>query len=76
MNQKITLDALGKNTVSVKTQQYTTIDGKEYALGQPHRKAYQNSAKGRENVQNELPQPQQDSIFLIWGDSPTVVPSQ
>ena len=72
MITKIILDMLNEKSVSVKTQQYTTVDGIEYAIGQPHRKAYINSIRGREEVENELPQEQQNAIFAIWGDAPTV----
>ena len=72
MITKIILDMLNEKSVSVKTQQYTTVDGIEYAIGQPHRKAYINSIRGREEVQNELPQAQASAIFSVWGDSPTV----
>ena len=72
MIEKITLDMLTQDSVSVKKQQYTIIDETEYAIGKPHRKAYVNSARGREEVENELPQEQQNAIFAIWGDAPTV----
>ena len=72
MIKKITLDMLTQDSVSVKKQQYTMVDGIEYAIGQPHRKAYINSIRGREEVQNELPQAQANAIFSVWGDSPTV----
>lgn len=72
MYEKITLDNLNENSVSVKTQQCTTIDGKEYALGEPHRRSYVNSTSGREKVTTELPQAQRDAIFAIWGSTPTV----
>jgi hypothetical protein len=72
MFEKIVLDMLSQDSVSVKKQQYTTIDGIEYAIGEPWRRAYVNSTSGRVAVQAELPQAQQDAIFAIWGDTPTV----
>lgn len=72
MIEKIILDMLNENSVSVKKQQYTIINGVEYAIGQPHRKAYANSIVGREEVINELPSAQQNAIFSVWGDTPTV----
>ena len=72
MIEKITFDMLTKDSVSVKKQQYTIVDGVEYPIGQPHRKAYINSIKGREEVQSELPLAQQNAIFSVWGDTPTV----
>lgn len=72
MQTKITLDMLTQDSVSVKTQQYAVIDGQEYPIGQPHRKAYVNSVSGRAAVQAELPQAQANAIMAVWGDTPTV----
>lgn len=72
MNEKIALDMLTTDSVSVKTQKYTIVEGKEYPIGQPHRKAYSNSARGRQEVETELPEPQRNAIFAVWGDTPTV----
>ena len=72
MIKKYTLDKLKGNSVSVKTQDYTVVDGVEYPIGQPHRKAYVNSIRGREEVISELPEAQQNAIFAVWGEMPTV----
>lgn len=69
---KTTLDMLDKNSVSVKKQKYSKIDGVEYAIGQPHRRAYVNSERGRQEVENELEEQYKKAIFSIWGDEPTV----
>ncbi len=73
MIKEIALDMLTQDSVSVKTQKYTDVEGVEYPIGQPHRKAYVNSARGRQEVMDELPEPHQTAIFAIWGDTPTVV---
>lgn len=67
------LDMLMQDSVSVKTQQYIEIDGIEYPIGELHRKAYINSARGRKEVENELPEVQKKAIFAVWGNEPTVV---
>ncbi|QZY56724.1 hypothetical protein [Crassaminicella profunda] len=72
MTIKYTIDMLTQDSVSVKTQQYTTVDGIEYPIGQPHRKAYVNSVRDRSEVQNELPTAQVNAIFSVWGDTPTI----
>lgn len=72
MIKKYIIDMLNERSVSVKTQQYTEVEGVEYPIGQPYRKAYVNSVKGREEVINELPLAQQNAIFSVWGDTPTV----
>jgi len=66
------LDMLTQDGVSVKTQQYATIEGQEYPIGQPHRKAYINSIRGRQEVGIELPEAQKNAIFAVWGDTPTM----
>ncbi|MBD2846179.1 hypothetical protein IDH44_13315 [Paenibacillus sp. IB182496] len=74
--EKITLDMLTTESVSVKTQQYIDVSGTEYPIGEPHRKAYTNSLSGREQVTDELPATQQSAIFAIWGSTPTVEESE
>jgi hypothetical protein len=72
MIERITLDMLTQNSVSVKKQKYVAQDGAEYPVGQPWRRAYINSIRGREQVQNEVPEPYRSAVFAVWGDSPTV----
>ena len=72
MIKKYTLDMLNQDSVSVKTQQYIVQDGKEYEIGQPHRKLYVNSIRGRQKVENEVPEPYNTIIFMMWGNEPTI----
>ena len=72
MMEKITLDMLNVDSVSLKKQQYTTVDGKEYPIGEPWRRAYINSAQGRAQVQAEVPEPYLSAIMAVWGETPTV----
>ncbi len=72
MHEKIMLDMLTSDSVSVKIQSFVDMEGIEYPIGKPHRKAYVNSPSGRLGVQAELPQSQQDAIFAIWGESPSI----
>lgn len=71
MFEKITLDMLTAGSVSIKKQQYTTVDGKEYPIGEPWRRAYINSVQGRAQVQTEVPEPYKSAIMAVWGDAPT-----
>ena len=64
---------LTQDSVSVKTQQYILHEEQEYPIGQPHRKAYVNSARGRQEVEAELPEAQKNAIFAVWRDTPTVI---
>lgn len=72
MIEKITLDMLTQDSVSVKKQQYIVQDGKKYAIGEPWRRAYVNSTSGRQQVQEEVAEPYKSVIFIIWGSNPTV----
>ena len=72
MIEKITLDMLTEDSVSVKKQQYTTVNGKEHTIGEPWRRAYVNSVKGREQVQAEVIEPYRSVVMMMWGDTPTV----
>jgi hypothetical protein len=70
--EKITLDMLTPDGVSIKKQQYIEVNDTEYPIGEPWRRAYVNSASGRQQVQDEVPEPYRSAIFAVWGDTPTV----
>ena len=72
MIEKITLDMLTQDSVSVKKQQYIVQNGTEYAIGEPWRRAYVNSTQGRQEIENEVAEPYRGVIFMMWGDSPTI----
>lgn len=76
MNEKITLDMLTQDSVSLKKQKFTVVDGKEYPIGEPWRRAYINSVQGRTQVQAEVPEPYLSAIMAVWGDTPTVGESE
>jgi len=70
--EKIYLDILTQDSVSLRKQNFAVIDGKEYPIGEPWRRAYVNSVQGREQVNQEVAEPYRSVIMLMWGDSPTV----
>ena len=72
MDGMITLDMLTADSVSLKKQKYTTVNGKEYPIGEPWRRAYVNSIQGRQQLQAEVPEPYLSAIMAVWGDNPTV----
>ena len=57
MQYEVMLDMLTQNSVSIKKQQYIIQDEKKYEIGQPWRRAYINSASGRQQVENEITEP-------------------
>lgn len=73
MIEKITLDMLTQDSVSVKKQKFIVQDGVEYAIGDIWRCAYVNSERGRLQVQEEVAEPYKSVIMMMWGDKPTVV---
>jgi hypothetical protein len=73
MDSEISLDELTTNSVSVKTVNYTTIDGVKYYLGDPHRCAYVNSTSGRAAITAALAEPYLSAVMAVWGNTPTIV---
>ena len=73
METRIMLDALSADSVSIKTERYTTVEGKTYTLGEPHRCSYINSAVGRERLRAEVAEPYLAAILAVWGDTPTII---
>ncbi|KIL45770.1 hypothetical protein [Jeotgalibacillus soli] len=73
MIEKYTIDALSQDSVSIKKQQYAVVEGAEYPIGEPWRKAYTNSISGREELKTEVPADYSNAILMIWGETPTVV---
>ena len=73
MYEKFSLDMLTETSVSVKTQKYVEDGGVEYAVGEPHRRAYVNSERGRAEIAAELPEPYLSAVMSVWGDSAKVI---
>jgi hypothetical protein len=66
------LDMLTKDSVSVRKQKFVNVDGEEHPVGETWRRAYVNSTAGRQQVQDEVPEPYRSAIFAVWGEEPTV----
>jgi len=66
------LDMLSEESVSLRRQTFVTVEGVEYAVGDPWRRSYVNNTSGRIQVKNEVPEPYKAAIFAVWGESPTV----
>jgi hypothetical protein len=71
--QKIFLDMLNSDSVSVATKKFVEVEGVEYQIGGDHRCAYENSESGRRRLQNEVAEPYLSAILDVWGTEPTVV---
>ena len=72
MIEKITLDMLTQDSVSLKKQNYVEINGELQPVGQPWRRAYVNSEQGRAQVTAEVQEPYRTAIFAVWGEEPTL----
>lgn len=72
IEEKIILDMLTQDSVSVITQKYIIVEGEVYPIGQPHRKAYMNTEQGRQEVIDELGEAQKNAVLAVWGDEPVI----
>ena len=72
LKEKITLDMLTKDSVSVLRQQFLTFNGEEMQVGGNIRNAYMNSESGRQLIRNSLPDEYYNAITAVWGDTPTI----
>ena len=70
--EKITLDNLTENSVSVLTQQFASLNGQTVQVGENHRTAFVNSEYGRIELKDKLPEPYLSAVMAVWGENPTV----
>lgn len=70
--EKITLDNLTENSVSVLTQQFANLNGQTVQVGENHRTAFVNSEYGRIELKDKLQEPYLSSVMAVWGENPTV----
>lgn len=72
MIEKYTIKNLTQDNAQVLKQTYIEYDGQQYPVGETWSRGYVNSIAGRQQIINELPQAQQNAMFAVWGDTPTV----
>lgn len=70
MEERITVDMLTTESVSVERQKVLEVEGTEYSVGAPHRTAYQNTWAGRADLLAEVPEPYYGSIIAVWNQNP------
>lgn len=68
----ITVDLLTTDTVSIITKKFATVEGQKQQVGEIERKAYSNSALGRQALIDEVGKPYVSAVFAVWGDEPTL----
>lgn len=72
IKEKITLDMLTDDSVSVLKQQYITIDGADVKVGENVRNAFMNTQTERDQLKTILPEEFYNAVMAVWGDTPTV----
>ena len=72
LKEKITLDMLTKESVSVLRQQFLNYNGVDMQVGENIRNAYENSPSGREQLKAVLSDEYYNAVMAVWGDNPTV----
>jgi hypothetical protein len=72
MTEKITLDGLNQDNVSVLKITATIVDTQEVEVVR-WRRAYVNSLAGRTEIANEVSEPFLSQIMAVWGGTPTVL---
>ncbi|MGN0508112.1 MAG: hypothetical protein ACI4GX_02660 [Ruminococcus sp.] len=72
IKEKLTLDMLTTDSVSVLKQQYITVDGTDIKVGDNIRNAYMNTQTERELLRTKLPEEFYNAVIAIWGNSPTI----
>ena len=72
IKEKITIDMLTTDSVSILRQKFISIDNQDMQIGSNIRNAYTHSIFGREKIQKILPEKFYDAIISVWGDTPTI----
>ena len=72
LKEKITLDMLTKDSVSVLRQQFLNFNGEEMQVGGNIRNAYMNDESGREQLRKVLSDEYYNAVMAVWGDNSTV----
>ena len=66
LKEKITLDMLTKDSVSVLRQQFLTFNGEEMKVGGNIRNAYMNDESGREQLRKVLSDEYFNAVMAVW----------
>lgn len=72
IKEKIILDMLTSDSVSVLKQQFITVDGTDIKVGDNVRNTYMNTQTEREQLKTLLSEEYYNAVIAVWGDTPTV----
>ena len=70
--EKITLDMLTKDSVSVLRQKFVVINDEDMQIGDNIRNVYINSRSDRESIKKVLSEDYYNAVIAVWGPYPTV----
>ena len=66
IKERITLDMLTKDSVSVLRQKFVVIDGTEMQVGENVRNAYTNCEDDRKILKEQLSQEYYNAVIAVW----------
>jgi hypothetical protein len=72
LKEKITLDMLTADSVSVLRQQFINYGGVDMQVGENIRNAYSNNEDDRALLKNILSEEYYNAVMAVWGDNCTV----
>lgn len=72
LKEKVTLDMLTDESVSVLRQQFLNYNGVEMQVGENIRNAYSNNEHDRAILKNILSDEYYNAVIAVWGTEPTV----
>ena len=67
LKEKITLDMLTKDSVSVLRQKFVVIDGTEMQVGENVRNAFTNCEDDRKILKEQLSEDYYNAVMAVWG---------
>ena len=67
LKEKITLDMLTKDSVSVLRQKFVVIDGTEMQVGENVRNAYTNCDEDKSILKEQLSEDYYNAVMAVWG---------
>ena len=75
VNEVVSIDFLDNKYAAFLKNNYITVDGIDYKLGNPWAVSYENSERGRRLITEDenIPENLVLAVMAVWGDTPTVV---
>lgn len=68
ITEKITLDMLTKESVSVLRQKFISLNGADVQVGENVRNAYMNCEEDRKILREQLSEEYYNAVIAVWGN--------